>query len=94
MNDLDARVRVLEQAVAAHVAECRERTLRMDQHFERNQADHQHINVHLDSIESDMKEVKQLASGTAGKVAVLIVGSSAVMVLILEGIRYLAAQSS
>jgi len=70
-NGVPRRLRDLEMKVAGHIAECVEKGKRMQDHFDRNNLDHQHLNDHLDNIDNKMDGMARNVALITGGIVVV-----------------------
>jgi hypothetical protein len=73
-GDYETRLRRMEVWAAAHESEARERQKRIEQSLQRNDVASDDINNHLDRIDKNVGDLKDVTSSTRARITMLIAG--------------------
>ena len=68
-DDLDKRVTAAELWIAGHEKECQGRQRMFETHAAKNDADHRHINDHLDNLDRSTRDIQLVQQDTKNAVS-------------------------
>lgn len=87
-NNLERRVRALEQQMAAHEAWGRESAKNMDENFRRLDQANAAMSTKIQCLDDKIDDMKAALDKTSAKVAMMVVGASVLVSSIMAVIHY------